>query len=94
LNVKQLKQKLKEKSVKLYDLMTIQSPDVLDGSKCIIYRVPQNKNRFVDWRISKKLLPGSLVILSHDGFKTIFVALLKNCDAKQRNDTHRKFGYI
>jgi hypothetical protein len=49
----------------------------------------------MDWRISKKLLPGSLVLLSTDEFNTnIFVGLLKNCDNKQRNETHKQLGYV
>jgi hypothetical protein len=53
-----------------------------------------DKKRLVDWRISKKLMPGSLVVLSHDFFETLFIGVLKNNDAKQRNDTHISFGYI
>jgi hypothetical protein len=53
-----------------------------------------DKKRFVDWRISKKLMPGSLVVLSHDFFTTMFIGVLKNSDALQRNDTHRRYGYI
>ncbi len=44
--------------------------------------------------MSKKLLPGSLVVLSNDGFQTLYVALLKNSNNKDRNETHRRFGYI
>ena len=54
----------------------------------------QDKKKFVDWRVTKKLLPGSLVILSHDFFQTLFIGILKNSDSKQRNETHKKFGYI
>jgi hypothetical protein len=53
-----------------------------------------DKKRFIDWRITKKLLPGSLVILSHDFFNTLFIGLLKNSDSEQRNFTHKKHGYI
>jgi hypothetical protein len=53
-----------------------------------------DKKKFIDWRISKKLLPGSLVILSHNFFNTLFIGLLKNSDSKQRNYTHQKHGYI
>jgi hypothetical protein len=48
----------------------------------------------VDWRISKKLLNGSLVILSHDNFKSLVVGLIKNREAKEMNETHKKFGYV
>ncbi len=57
-------------------------------------RLPQDKDRFVDWRVSKKLLPGSLVVLSNDGFQTLHIALLKNSNSKERNETHKKYGYI
>jgi hypothetical protein len=53
-----------------------------------------DKKRFIDWRITKKLLPGSLVILSHDYFQTLFIGLLKNTNSKVRNETHKKFGFI
>jgi hypothetical protein len=39
-------------------------------------------------------MPGSLVVLSHDFFNTLFIGVLKNTDAKQRNETHSRFGYI
>jgi hypothetical protein len=49
----------------------------------------------VDWRISKKLLPGSIVVLSPDKkFDTLFVALVKNHDPLIKNQTHKKFGYV
>jgi hypothetical protein len=53
-----------------------------------------DKKRFVDWRITKKLLPGSLVILSQDFFATLIIGILKNADSRQRNETHKKYGYI
>ena len=37
---------------------------------------------------------GALVILSHDGFTSFVVGLLKQGDAIQRNDMHKDFGYV
>ena len=53
-----------------------------------------DKKLNIDWRVSKKLLPGSLVILSDNFFETIFIGILKNSNSKLRNDTHRQYGYI
>jgi hypothetical protein len=39
-------------------------------------------------------MPGSLVVLSHDFFGTLFIGVLKNTDNKQRNETHSRYGYI
>jgi hypothetical protein len=39
-------------------------------------------------------MPGSLVVLSHDFFDTLFIGVLKNTDQRQRNETHSQFGYI
>lgn len=66
----------------------------MEGAGCIQFRLPTDKNKFFDWKISKKLLPGSLVVLSPDGFKTLFVGLLKNTDSVQRNETHKRYGYV
>jgi hypothetical protein len=74
--------------------MNISNLDIIDGSRCIQLRLPMDKKRFVDWRISKKLLPGSLVVLSDDYFKTLLIGVLKNTDSKQRNETHKKYGFI
>jgi hypothetical protein len=68
--------------------------DVIEGARCIQFRFSMDKKMYVDWRISKKLMPGSLVILSQDSFNTLFIGVLKNTDTKQRNETHKKFGYI
>lgn len=90
-----VKRQLKEQSaVKFYTQMYISNLDIIDGARCIQFRMLQDKKRFVDWRISKKLLPGSLVILSHDYFQTLFVGVLKNSDSTQRNETHTKYGFI
>jgi hypothetical protein len=90
-----LKSQLKEVSgARLYEQITIQNLDIIDGSRCIQYRMIMDKKRLVDWRISKKLMPGSLVVLSHDFFETLFIGVLKNTDQKQRNETHSRFGYI
>ena len=48
----------------------------------------------MDWRVSKKLLNGSLVILSHDNFRTLFIGIIKNREAKEMNETHKRFGYV
>jgi hypothetical protein len=48
--------------------MFISNLEVIDGARCIQLRLTVDKKRFVDWRISKKLLPGSLVVLSADKF--------------------------
>ena len=34
------------------------------------------------------------MILSHDKFKTLFIGLVKNRDAKEMNYTHEKYGYV
>lgn len=48
----------------------------------------------MDWRLSKKLLPGSLVSLSPDNFQTVFVGITQNRDPKQMNTTHKQYGYV
>ena len=68
--------------------------EVVEGSVIVEIWLPTNKYRFLDWKISKKLLPGSLVILSHDNFLTIFVGLIKNRNANEMNETHRQYGYV
>jgi hypothetical protein len=68
--------------------------EVTEGARCIQFRLPIAKKQIADWRITKKLMGGSLVILSFDGFATFVVGILKQGDALQRNDMHKKFGYI
>ena len=80
--------------MKYYTQMFISNLEVIDGARCIQLKLSMDKKRFVDWRISKKLLPGSLVVLSHDNFKNMFIGVLKNADSKQRNETHQKYGFI
>jgi hypothetical protein len=64
-----VRRQLKEQTaVKYYTQMFISNLEVIDGARCIQLRLSMDKKRFVDWRISKKLLPGSLVVLSHDNF--------------------------
>jgi hypothetical protein len=41
-----------------------------------------SKKHLADWRITKKLMGGSLVVLSYDGFKTFVVGLLKHGDSR------------
>ena len=77
-----IKKKLKEEtSVKIYDDIYIQNLEVIEGARCVQFKMNMDKKRFVDWRISKKLLPGSLVILSNDFFASLFIGVLKNTDA-------------
>jgi hypothetical protein len=40
-----------------------------------------SKKHIADWRITKRLMGGALVILSHDGFNSFMVGLLKQGDA-------------
>jgi hypothetical protein len=68
--------------------------EVTEGAKCIQFRLPMDRKRIVDWRITKKMMGGSLVILSFDGFATFIVGLLMQGDPVQRNYMHKKFGYI
>lgn len=60
----------------------------------MVFRVQTNKKKFIDWRVCKKLLPGSLVLLSCDNFKSIFVGTIKQKDAITMNKTHKKFGFV
>ena len=90
----ELRKRARAKQIKLHLDLTVDSLEILDGVGCVQFRLPADKKHFLDWRISKKLLPGSLVILSHDYFATVFVGLLKNRDSKTMNKTHQKFGYV
>jgi hypothetical protein len=90
----QKKSKIRETNLKLHEYLTIDGVDVIEGLGCLQFRLPVDKKRFVDWKICKKLLPGSLVILSIDSFSTLLVGVLLNCDSKQRNETHKKSGYV
>ena len=74
--------------------MTIDSLEVMDGVAVVQFRLPTLKGKFLDWKISKKLLPGSLIILSPDTFTTMFIGLIRNRDPKEMNFTHKKFGYV
>lgn len=90
----EIRKGLKDNQVKIYENLTIQSLEVTEGARCIQFRLPQHKKRLVDWRISKKLMGGSLVILTCDGFQNFVIGLLKNGDSKQRNEMQAKYGYI
>ena len=78
---REMRKKLRENQVKIYDGLTIQSLEVTEGARCIQFRVPMSKKHLADWRIVKKLMGGALVLLSHDSFTTFVVGLLKQGDA-------------
>jgi hypothetical protein len=65
----------------MYDTLTIQSLEVMEGTRCIQFRLPISKKKMIDWRVSKKLMGGSLVILSNNDFKTLIIGLLKHNDS-------------
>lgn len=94
LDKKSLRTKLRDCQIKLYERLSILGVQAIEGCSCVELRLPTDKKRFVDWRISKRLLPGSLVILSPDEFVTIFIGLVKNRDSKQMNFTHKTYGYV
>lgn len=85
LSVKEFRKRIREAQIKLYEPLSLSCIEVVEGASCLSFRLATEKKRFIDWRISKKLLPGSLVILSHDNFRTLFVGLLKNRDADIMN---------
>jgi hypothetical protein len=74
--------------------MSVVGIELIEGVCCLQMRIPINKKAYIDWRISKKLMPGSLVVLSPDWFHKIFVGIIKNRDSAEMNYTHKKFGYI
>ncbi|TNV87514.1 hypothetical protein FGO68_gene11469 [Halteria grandinella] len=94
LSRRDLIQKAREASIKIHDSVYVNGVEAIDGVACIQFKISVNPKRFVDWRISKKLLPGSLVIVSSDNFKSYFVGILKSKDAELMNKTHRQLGYV
>ena len=94
LSLKERRMRIRDTNIKLHENLSIDGLEVIDGSSCIQFRLPTDKKRFLDWRICKKLLPGSLVVLSPDNFRTLYIGLLLNSDARERNKTHQKYGYV
>lgn len=47
-----------------------------------------------DWRVSKKLLPGQIVIFSSDSFKKIYIGITSARDPISMNNTQQKWGYV
>lgn len=44
--------------------------------------------------MTKKLIGGSLVILSHNGFESYVIGLIKNSDSRIRNKLQEENNYI
>ena len=45
-----------------------------------------DKNKLLDWQVSKKLLSGSLVVLSDDKFETMVCGIIMERNAKALNE--------
>ncbi|CDW71409.1 UNKNOWN [Stylonychia lemnae] len=89
-----MKRQLRDAGVRLYESAYLQylsftrnSPDV-----AITLRIYEKGKS--NWNASKRLLPGSLMILSKDNFKTLNFFLVCDRDAKQMAITSQKYNYV
>ena len=94
LNQREYKKRIRDCQIKLHEKLSIIGISAIDGAACVQFRLPTNKKKFVDWKISKRLMPGSLIVISNDVFYTLLVGIVKNRDANEMNWTHKKFGYV
>ncbi|CDW88188.1 UNKNOWN [Stylonychia lemnae] len=92
--IKQLNRQLREAGVRLYQSAYLQylsftrnSPDV-----AITLRIYEKGRQ--NWNASKRLLPGSLMILSKDNFKTLNFFLVCDRDAQKMAITSSKYNYV
>jgi hypothetical protein len=59
--------------IRLYPNLVLQDIDIDNEGVSFQFRLKLGYK--MDWRFSKKLLPGSLVIITPDNFKNVFVGL-------------------
>ena len=85
---------MRDNSVRLHEQLSIDNLEVMNGIGCIQFRLPIDKKKFIDWKVSKRLLPGSLIVTSPDLFKSFFVGIVRNRDTEEMNYTHKKYGYV
>ncbi len=63
------------------------------GVSGLALRIPFPK-RMMSWLSSKKLMNGSLVLLTPDSFNTTLQAVIRNRDAKEMDKQMKKHGYV
>ena len=82
LNQKQLRKVIRESGVRLFDDVQIIDLKLSSESSKALIRLRIYEGRYVqNWKVSKKLLPGSLISISSDGFKNIHIGLVALRDA-------------
>lgn len=51
-------------------------------------------NRGYSWNRAKKLMYGSLILLSSDNFETIYLAVIRDREGMEMNDTYKNYHYV
>ena len=51
-------------------------------------------NRLYSWNRAKKLMYGSLILLSSDNFETIYLAVIRDRDGMEMNDSYKRDHYV
>ena len=94
-NQKALAKIAKESRIRLYENVEIRGIEALDYQGCLAFLLRiSDKSVNYDWVQSKKLLPGSLFIISPDNFKTFYVGIVKLRDQLKMQNTVKKFKYV
>ena len=85
----------RDSGVRLYQNVEIRGIEALDYQGCVAFNLRiSDKAINKNWVSSKKLLPGSLFIISFDNFMTHYVGIVKLRDGKKMSDTATKYRYI
>ncbi|CDW74883.1 UNKNOWN [Stylonychia lemnae] len=91
---KKLNRDLRDAGVKLYDEVALYNLTITRNSPDIAITLRIFEKGKSNWMTSKKLLPGSLVIISKDEFKSFDFFLVSERNGKQMTETSKKFKFI
>ncbi|CDW91038.1 UNKNOWN [Stylonychia lemnae] len=92
--IKQLNRQMRDAGVRFYETTYLQNLSFTRNSPDVAITLRIYENGKSNWNASKRLLPGSLIILSKDNFKTLNLFLVCDRDAKKMADTSKKYKYV
>ena len=86
---------MRESGVRLFDEVSMIDYSIIKDYQSVILKIRiYEKGVKQNWLVNKKLLPGSLVALSYDDFKTITLCKVAERNNKRMNETSKKFQFI
>eukprot|EP00347_Sterkiella_histriomuscorum_P016766 403351933 len=94
MNARDFKKIIRDSGIRLYETVFVHSINITRMHHEPLLTIRIKENRSQEWRSSKQLLPGSLLVISSDNFLTMNFCIVQDRDTDRMAQTSRSQKYV